>query len=277
MDPITKRLITLALKEDLGPKGDLTSKAILGNLEAKAVLKLKCEAVLFGQEIFKEVFRQVDKRVSISFLYDDGIFLAGPCLVAELAGKASSILKAERTALNFLCFLSGIATQTRHYVEEARKYGATRILDTRKTLPGLRLISKAAVRAGGGENHRFGLYDMVLIKDNHIDAAGSIRMAVQAVRRSYQKRYKVEVECRNLAEVKEALEAGVDRIMLDNMSQAELAACLKEIAGRVETEVSGGVGLEDLKRIVPLNPTYISCGSLTHSVKSVDFSLDIVP
>ena len=275
MDGKTTELIAFAFDEDFAEQGDITSEAIFQDEWCEASLISKEDGVLAGQEVFSYVFSSRDPSVGIHFLYDDGDRLPRFHRVARLVGKARIILSCERTALNFLGFLTGIATTTRQYVEEAKRYGQTMILDTRKTLPGFRALSKYAVRVGGANNHRSGLFDMVLIKDNHIDASGSLPNAVERVRAKWQDRYAVEVECRTVAEVRQALECRVDRIMLDNMDVNHLAESLRMIGGKIPTEISGGVDFDDLKVLVPLGATWISIGSLTHSVKNHDFSIDV--
>ena len=201
-------ILELALREDLGDLGDVTSQAVVPDGERSAALWSKGEGVLAGEEVFAAVFRALDPGVRVEFLLHDGEELARGARVATVAGRALSLLSAERTAINFIAFLSGIATATRELVDIARASGKAVILDTRKTLPGWRALSKYAVRVGGGENHRQGLYDMVLIKDNHVDSAGSVAAAVAKVRERWGGRFRIEVECRSTAEVDEALAAG---------------------------------------------------------------------
>ncbi|HUV06289.1 MAG TPA: carboxylating nicotinate-nucleotide diphosphorylase, partial [Spirochaetia bacterium] len=193
--------------------------------------------------------------------------------VATIRGFARSVLTAERVALNFLSFLSGIATATRLFVETAGKHGTARILDTRKTLPGYRELSKYAVRMGGGTNHRRGLYDMVLIKDNHIDQAGSITVAVERVRAKWGYRFRVEVECRSLEEVREAIGTGVDVIMLDNMDKAMIQEAVALKKSKIKFEVSGNMDLDSVEALSSTGIDFISIGRITHSVRSFDFSM----
>ncbi|MFP4563683.1 MAG: carboxylating nicotinate-nucleotide diphosphorylase [Spirochaetia bacterium] len=274
-------LIAMALEEDLDGTGDVTSRAIFGVEEGKAVLISKARGVLAGTDPFVRVFSTVDPSIRVSLFKNDGDFLEPGARVAEMSGKILSLLTAERTALNFLSYLSGIATKTRKMVAAASE--GTTILDTRKTLPGYRMLAKYAVRIGGGKNHRMGLYDMVLIKDNHIDAVGSITEAVRRIREKWGDTYRIEVECRGLDEVREALELEVDVVMLDNMNPgtaAEAEALRRGMGketdkGKVLFEVSGNMDEEKIKRFSPGGVDYISIGGLTHSVKAFDFSLII--
>ncbi len=266
-------LIERALAEDLGEAGDITTAA-LPDRPVEALLLSKAAGVLAGSEVFEAVFRRVDPAVRVSWRKQDGQPVQPGEQAATVAGSVRSILAAERTALNFLCYLSGIATETRRFVDAAR--GKVVILDTRKTLPGYRALAKAAVRAGGGTNHRLGLYDLILIKDNHIDSAGSIGRAVSLARGRWGGRFRIEVECRNQVEVAQALAAGADIIMLDNMSTGEIRQAVRSIGGRARVEASGNMTLE---RVEELSATTgvdcISVGRLTHSVAALDFSLDI--
>jgi nicotinate-nucleotide pyrophosphorylase (carboxylating) len=275
MKRAVRKLIELALKEDFGRAGDVTSEAVFTNESVRGVLLSKDTGVLAGAEVFSAVFEALDPETRVAFLVADGEDITPMKEVAVVEGRARAVLGGERTALNFISFLSGIASKTRRYVDEAKKYGRTIILDTRKTLPAYRTLSKYAVRLGGGRNHRQGLYDMVLIKDNHSDAAGSLRAAVERVRGKWGSRYQVETECRNLDEVAQALDAEVDTIMLDNMGIDLLKESLLLIRGRIPVEISGRVRLADLQEIVPLGAEYISIGALTHSVESFDFSLEM--
>ena len=266
-------LLKLAIDEDLGGIGDVTSEAIFGEESCKAVLISKDEGVLAGMEFFQGVFRRIDPEVKVSALLGDGARLFRGDRIALLEGKTRSLLSGERTAINFLAFLSGIATGTRAFVDTAEKSGKTLILDTRKTLPGYRRLSKYAVLVGGGKNHRMGLFDMVLIKDNHIDAAGTLTAAVDRVRSRWKDRFKIEVECRTLAEVREALKLKVDIIMLDNMDSVTAAQAVVLGDGKVLFESSGDMTLERVAEYAPTGVDYISVGKLTHSVKAFNFSM----
>jgi nicotinate-nucleotide pyrophosphorylase (carboxylating) len=268
-------IIELALREDLGELGDVTSQAVVPDGERSATLWSKDTGVLAGEEVFAAVFRAMDPAVQVRFLLHDGAALVPGARVAAVSGKALSLLSAERTAINFIAFLSGIATATRELVLLARASGTAVILDTRKTLPGMRALSKHAVAVGGGENHRQGLYDMVLLKDNHVDSAGGVTAAVRMVRERWGDRFPVEVECRSAAEVDEALAAGVTRVMLDNMDAGEMAVQVRRIGGRARVEASGNMGRERIPAVSAAGVDCISVGSLTHSVRSFDFSLKV--
>jgi nicotinate-nucleotide pyrophosphorylase (carboxylating) len=250
-------------------------------MQVRAYFLAKAQGVLAGLEVAHQVFRQVDERIAFQPRMKDGDSLSVNDVPATVKGPAASILTAERTALNFLQRMSGIATLTRRYVEAVAGTEAALlrhraiILDTRKTAPGLRLLDKWAVRLGGGQNHRLGLYDMVLIKDNHIAAAGGITQAVERVRQRDQQGLAVEVEVKSLAELEEALTLNVDRIMLDNMSLDEMRQAVEIIAGQVPLEASGNVTLENVADVAATGVDYISVGALTHSVKALDISLEI--
>ncbi len=266
-------LIDRALAEDLGP-GDVTTEAIVPeDALGEGVILAKAEGVLAGLPIAGEVFRRVDSKIHFTPEAQDGEPVAPGQLVARLSGPLRGILTAERVALNFLGRLSGIATLTSRYVEAVAPYRAV-ILDTRKTTPGWRLLEKYAVRCGGGRNHRLGLYDMVLIKDNHIAAAGSITAAVERARASEVK-LPIEVEVRTLGELEEALSLGVDRILLDNMDLATLREAVKLARGRAELEASGGISLKNVEEVAATGVDYISVGALTHSAPALDLSLEI--
>jgi len=274
------QLLGMALDEDLGVAGDVTSQAIFSPEDrARAVLLSKDTGVLCGIELFNRVFVRIDKDMVCRSLLQDGKGLIPGQAVAELEGRCLAILKGERTAINFLGYLSGIASQARLFQEEASAKGRAIVLDTRKTLPGYRSLAKYAVRTGGAGNHRMGLYDMVLIKDNHQDAAGGMEAAVARVRRAHGSRFLIEVEARSVADVKKALELDVDWIMLDNMSEED---CLSALAlprppreRAVIFEASGNMDLERVGRYSALGLDRVSVGALTHSVRTFDFSLRI--
>ncbi|MFP4382983.1 MAG: carboxylating nicotinate-nucleotide diphosphorylase [Spirochaetia bacterium] len=270
-----QRLIDIALEEDLNDLGDVTSEAVFTGQEGSFIITAKDEGVLAGLQCVREVYSRVDGCVRVDFLFRDGDKLEKGAIIARLQGKVKSVLSGERTALNFLGYLSGIATSAARYTEAASRNGNGIILDTRKTLPGYRDLAKYAVKTGGGKNHRMGLWDMVLIKDNHIDAAGSISEAVKRVREKWGSRFKIEVECRTLDEVDEAIENGVDRIMLDNMSPEEVQSAVSRKRGSVRFESSGNMDLEKTDVYSAAGTDYISVGSLTHSVKNFDFSMTI--
>ena len=278
IDPATKELIERALAEDLGP-GDVTSESIVpAETRARAHLVQKAPGVVFGLEIARETFASVGAE-QFEASAAEGEWREGvPADVAAIAGPARAVLAGERTALNFLGHLSGIATLTARFVAAVDGTGA-RILDTRKTTPGMRTLEKAAVAAGGGTNHRLGLHDAVLIKENHIAVAGGIAEAVRRCRDAHPQ-LAVEVECRTPDEVDAALEAGAERLLLDNMGEAELAAAVERRAGAgraVELEASGGVTLANVAAIAATGVDFISVGALTHSAPSLDLSLLVDP
>jgi nicotinate-nucleotide pyrophosphorylase (carboxylating) len=268
-------LLELALREDLGDLGDVTTEAVAPRGDGRAVLWSKDPGVLAGAEVFAAVFRAVDPGTRVEFTVPDGAPLAPGQRVAEVLGTRRAILSGERTGLNFLSFLSGIASATRALVTKASASGAAVILDTRKTLPGWRALSKYAVTAGGGRNHRQGLYDMVLIKDNHVDAAGSVAEAVRRARDRWGARFAIVVECRTTREVEDALAAGVTLIMLDNMDPEAMREEVRRIGGRAKVEASGNMTREKIPAVSATGVDFISVGALTHSVRSFDFSLTV--
>ena len=273
--PDVAAIIELALAEDVGTGDRTTLWTVPENRSATAVIIAKTEGVIAGTAVASAVFQRLDPTLSVEVLTGDGEAVAHGTEVMRLEGSARTILTGERTALNFLQRLSGIATVTRRHVDAVAGTGAT-ILDTRKTTPGLRILEKAAVAAGGGGNHRVGLHDMVLIKENHIRAAGGIAAALEAVDRQNSTGLDVEVEVTNPAEIQEALAAGATRLLLDNMSPAELreaVALIRRTAPGTTTEASGGVTLEMLGEIAKTGVTYISIGGLTHSAPALDLSL----
>jgi len=272
---ILDKIIELALQEDLS-LGDITSDTIFTpENQAKAVIVAKQDLVLCGMETAKQVFLAVDNTLQFTALKKDGDEVKKGETVCEITGATLSILKAERTALNFMQRMSGIATTARTFAQIGQKYNVM-IVDTRKTQPGLRRLDKYAVRTGGARNHRISLADSVMIKDNHIAAAGSITKAVQKIKNTIGHTPKIEVETTNLEEVKEALAAGADIIMLDNMTPEQIALCKKEINGGALIEVSGGVNAANLEAYCQAGPDVISIGALTHSVPAKDLSLKIV-
>ena len=270
-----KGLIEQALREDVGP-GDVTTRAVIPpDVRGKGAILVKAHGVICGLQVAAEVFRAVDERISFRPRVREGEPVQPGDVVAEVEGPLRGILTAERTALNFLARLSGIATLTARFVDAVAPYRAV-ILDTRKTTPGWRVLEKYAVRCGGGRNHRMGLYDMVLIKDNHIAACGSISEAVRRVRAAGVG-VPVEVEVKNLDELREALKLGVDRILLDNFSVEDIAEAVKIAEGRVPLEASGGVTLDNVAAIAATGVDYISVGALTHSAPALDLSLELSP
>ncbi len=266
-------LIRAALKEDM-PDGDITSENIIpADSRSEAVFLARQEGVMAGIEVAKRVFELIDPRISFEINCRDGRPFPKGIKLAKVKGPSVSLLKGERTALNFLQRLTGIATTTRQFVE-ALAGAKTKILDTRKTTPGMRKLEKYAVRMGGGQNHRFNLSEMVMIKDNHLLLVKSIKDAVQMVREKVSPGIKIEVEVTSLAQAQEAVGAGADIIMLDNMPLAKMKNVVDWIKGRVPVEVSGAVRLRDVRNIASLGIDFISVGSLTHSYKSVDISLE---
>lgn len=270
-----RRAVRTALEEDIGP-GDVTSTAIISSSEHLAgEFLVKDSGIIAGLDVMGEVFAQVDQNIVYTPLVKEGSAVSPGDVVARVEGDGPSITIGERTALNFLQRMSGIATATRRYVDAVAGTGA-RILDTRKTAPGLRALDKLAVRLGGGTNHRHGLYDMVLIKDNHILAAGSITKAVERVREDVNDDLPIEVEVESLEQLQEALTLEVDRVMLDNMDTEQMREAVEVAAGDVELEASGGITLENVAQVATTGVDYISVGALTHSVEALDVSLDVM-
>jgi nicotinate-nucleotide pyrophosphorylase (carboxylating) len=268
-----RQLIQAAIEEDLG-RGDVTTEAtITEQVISRARLITKQEIVLAGIDVFAEVYATLDAAVHLKPAFKDGDLLSAGAVIAVLEGRARSLLAGERVALNFLQRLSGIATLTRQYVEAVRGYNVD-IIDTRKTTPGWRLLEKYAVRIGGGKNHRHDLGDGVLIKDNHIVAAGGIKPAVELARRHSHHLLKIEVEVETLEQVEQALQAGAEVIMLDNMSPAMLAEGVKLIGKRAIVEASGGVSLESVTAVARRGVDLISVGKLTHSAPAADIHLE---
>lgn len=265
-------LVRRSLAEDLGKNGDVTSKAIFTkSKKAVFILLAKDDGVLCGIEPFTAVFKTLNKSIQVETYFSDGAFLKKGTIVARVKGNLIDILAGERTSLNLISSLSAVATKTAQFVKASG--GKPVILDTRKTLPGMRMLQKYAVATGGGQNHRMGLFDMVLIKDNHVDAAGGITPAVKKARAKWGKRFKIEVETRNLDEVREAVLAGVDRIMLDNMDNSMMKEAVNLIAGRTETEASGNMTIERLTSLAETGVDFVSFGELTHTISVFDFSL----
>lgn len=270
---LLREIINLALEEDK-VKEDVTTNSLTAfDNEVNARVTAKEEGVLSGVEVFKEVFHTVDPDMEVSLLKTSGDRVLRGEDVIDIKGKESSILKAERTALNFLQRLSGIATLTSRFVEQLKSTGTT-LLDTRKTTPGMRYMEKQAVRDGGGTNHRMNLEDMAMVKDNHVKMAGGITPAVNAIRQHYPGK-KIEVEVRNLEELEEALNLDVHLIMLDNFSPELLKEAVKRKRGNAGFEVSGNVTLETIASRSAHGIDYISVGALTHSFRSLDLSLNI--
>ncbi len=264
-----------ALAEDIGG-GDLTVAFIPAERMATAELITREDAVLCGAAWFDEVFRQLDTDVCTTWFVGDGEVIRSNAALCRLEGPARAILTGERTALNFLQTLSGTATAARRYTEAIRGT-KTAILDTRKTLPGLRRAQKYAVACGGGKNHRLGLYDAVLIKENHIAMAGSVRTALAQARAAAGADVPLEIEVENLAQLREAIAAGATHLLLDNFDLAGLTAAVRETAGRAVLEASGGVSLDNVRAIAETGVDFISVGALTKHVRAVDLSLRFLP
>lgn len=276
---IVDDFIHRALTEDVGD-GDHTSLATIpADTQGKAKLLVKDTGVLAGVELAQEIFAIVDPQLQLNIYISDGASIKPGDVVLDVQGYVHAILKAERLVLNCMQRMSGIATKTRE-VCDLLKGTNTRVLDTRKTTPGLRYLEKWAVQIGGGVNHRFGLYDMILIKDNHVDYSGGIKQAIcnaQDYLKTQDKKLPIEIEVRNLSELDEALQAGgIDRIMLDNFNLVDLKQAVDIIAGRYATEASGGITAETIADYAACGVDYISVGALTHSVKSLDLSLKAV-
>jgi len=269
------KIITNALREDIGT-GDITTNALINeNDSCKAMILAKDDAVIAGLPIANRVFSIFDDKICFTIKVNDGEIVQRNQTVAEIIGNARTILTCERLALNFLQRLSGIATYTHRFLKEVQKYNV-KILDTRKTVPGLRLLDKYAVKMGGGTNHRFGLFDGVLIKENHIKCVGDVVTAIEKAKKENMDNFKVEVEVSTLNEVGDALRSGADIIMLDNMSVEEMSEAVNIVGGKAKLEASGCVNLDSVESIAKTGVDYISIGSLTHSPPSVDISLYLV-
>jgi nicotinate-nucleotide pyrophosphorylase (carboxylating) len=265
-------LVARALAEDIGP-GDVTARLLPAELMGSATILTKSELVLAGAAAFTETYRQVDPSVRVEFSVAEGTRVPSRTAVGQVHGPARALLTGERTALNFIQRLCGIATFARACVD-AVEGTRTRIVDTRKTTPGLRALEKAAVRAGGAHNHRFGLFDGVLIKDNHIAALGGVAAAVARARAEAHHLLKVECEVTTLVELDEAIAAGADVVLLDNMSTATMREAVQRAAGRVVLEASGNMTLERLAEVAATGVDLISLGALTHTVRAADISLE---
>jgi len=277
IDKKISKLISSALDEDI-KNGDITTRATISKSK-KAVGKflVKADGIIAGLEIAKAVFKIVDPKIKFDIKIKDGSKVKYGDVAAIVSGKAQSLLTAERTALNFLQRMSGIASSANNY-SELVKHTKAKVIDTRKTVPGLRTLDKLAVKLGGCANHRIGLYDMFLIKDNHIEVAGSITKAVETCvkyNKKHRAKFKIEVETKNLKEVEEAIKTKADIIMLDNFEIDEMKIAVKLIDRKFKVEASGGVNLDTVKAIAETGVDYISVGALTHSVKALDISLEI--
>ena len=268
-------LVELALEEDVG-SGDITTTLLIPqDLYGCARVIAKEPLVIAGYLPFQRTFEKLSKNIECVFYVEEGSRAVQGDIIAEVKGPYAALLTGERTALNFLQHLSGIATMTRAFVERIASYG-TVLLDTRKTIPGWRVLAKEAVRIGGGKNHRMGLYDAVLIKENHIAACGSITKAVERARKKTP-RMKIEIEVRNLDELREALRCSPDVIMLDNMSLEDIRQAVNEAGGQIPLEVSGNITLASIEQVAATGVQYISSGAITHSARAMDISLLIEP
>ena len=277
---LTDRLIELAFAEDIGDGDHTTLCSIPETATGKARLLIKEEGILAGVEVAKAVFHKFDPDLSVEVFINDGARVKPGDVAFVVSGKVQSLLQTERLMLNIMQRMSGIATTTHNYVKLLEGTKA-KVLDTRKTTPGMRMLEKAAVKIGGGENHRIGLFDMILLKDNHVDFAGGIENAIRGAQqylKEKNKQLKIEIEVRNFDELNEVLAVGgVDRIMLDNFTPEQTREAVKLVNGRVELESSGGITFETIRRYAETGVDYISVGALTHSVKSLDMSLKANP
>lgn len=268
-----KEFLRSALEEDIGT-GDITSNLLVPEEHrASAVFVAKGSFILAGLPFTKEVFMNLDRDMKFAYLSEEGSSVRKSTVLARISGRTRSLLAGERVALNILQRLSGIATLTNRFVKKIEGLDV-RILDTRKTTPGMRYLEKYAVRTGGGDNHRFGLYDGILIKDNHIEAAGGIKSAVARARENFRAR--IEVEAESLKDVKDAIQAGADIIMLDNMSIKDIKAAVRIAGKKAQLEVSGNVTLDKVRRLAETGVDFISIGALTHSAPAADISMKLV-
>lgn len=272
--PQMEALLRMALEEDIGA-GDITTMAtITPEAEGKGLFRAKREGVVAGLFLLERIFSLLDTRVRVHCLCRDGDLVKQGTVVAEATGPVRALLLGERTALNFLQRLSGTATLTRAYVDAVKDF-TCKIIDTRKTTPGLRTLEKYAVRMGGGMNHRIGLYDAALVKDNHIAAAGSITGAVGKIRGQAPFMARIEVECTGLKQIQEALDVGAEVIMLDNMSTKEMAEAVRLVNKRAWVEASGGITIDRVREVAETGVDFISVGALTHSAPALDFNMKI--
>lgn len=273
-----KKIFELAVEEDI-QSGDITTQAIFKNYKnVRGDLLCKEDGIIAGLSVIHLIVENFINGIEFYSNYEDGNEIKSGQFIGTFNGDVREILKYERVLLNFIQRMSGVATLTNKFVQRVKGTKA-KILDTRKTIPGWRYLDKLAVKIGGGENHRFGLYDMFLIKDNHIFAAGGIKQAIQLCKefnRQTGNQFKIEVEVKNLLELKEAIEEGVDRVMLDNFSLESIKDAVKLVNGKVEIEVSGGVNLDTVRDIAECGVDFISIGALTHSAKALDISLEII-
>ena len=278
-DELIERLIDLAFAEDIGDGDHTTLSSIPADAMGKNMLLIKEDGVLAGIDMAKRIFARFDKDLQVEVLIEDGAEVKKGDIAMYVTGSVRSLLQTERLMLNVMQRMSGIATMTRSYVKELEGTG-TRVLDTRKTTPGMRIMEKEAVRIGGGVNHRIGLFDMILLKDNHVDFAGGIRQAItraQEYCKANGKELKIEIEVRNFDELQQALDTGgIHRIMFDNFDPEKTRKAVEMVAGRYETESSGGITFETLRQYALCGVDFISVGALTHSVKGLDMSFKAV-
>ncbi len=267
-------LVRRALAEDIGVQDITTAATVRPEQQARAVVLAKSSCVVAGLEVAFEAFRQLDPDVRVAIHLVDGSLCEPFDVMAEIRGRAAALLTAERTALNYLQRLTGVATLTRAFVNAAQ--GRITVLDTRKTTPLMRTLEKYAVRAGGGTNHRFGLHDGILIKDNHIRLAGGVGPAVERIRGAHYG-LPIEVEAQDLDQVDAALAAGADIVLLDNLTTSQIIEAVRRCAGRAKTEISGGVNLARMPELTTTGATFVSIGALTHSAPAADISLEIEP
>jgi nicotinate-nucleotide pyrophosphorylase (carboxylating) len=275
--PLVEKAVALALAEDMSLAGDITTDATIArNARAAAVVGARKPGVVAGLQLVEAAFKALDKDAKVEIAVPDGGSVDAGSVIARVEGNARALLTAERVAMNYLGHLSGIATLTRRYVDEVAGTSA-RIIDTRKTTPGLRAFEKLAVRAGGGANHRFGLFDAILIKDNHIVAAGGIGAAMERARNRTGHMVTIEIEVTTLSELEAALSYAPHAVLLDNMDLNTLKAAVELVAGRALTEASGGVNLDTVRKIAGTGVDLISVGALTHSAANLDVGLDFEP
>ena len=278
-EKLIDELIDLAIKEDIGDGDHSSQSCIPENAQGKVQLIVKETGIIAGIDIANTVFKKIDPEIKMDIFIKDGTRVKPGDIAFTVEGKVWTLLKTERLVLNIMQRMSGIATRTNEYVRKLEGL-KTKVLDTRKTTPGLRVLEKMAVKIGGGENHRMGLYDMIMLKDNHIDFAGGIENAITSVReylKAKNKDLKIEVEVRNMDELNEVLRVGgIHRIMLDNFDPQQTKAAVELIGGRYETESSGGITMDTLRDYAECGVDYISVGALTHHIKSLDMSLKAV-
>ncbi len=269
-------LIDRSIAEDIGDGDHTTRSTVPKDIQGSAKLLVKETGIIAGVDIALKIFTRIDPSLKTKIFIQDGAAVKPGDVVFHVHGSTHTILQAERLALNFMQRMSGIATNTNRYVEKLAGL-KTKVLDTRKTTPGLRVVEKMAVKIGGGENHRFGLYDMILVKDNHIDFAGGIKKAIEKIQTylvEYGKKIPVEIEVRNMQELEEVLNAGfVDRVMLDNFTPEQTKKAVEFINGRMEVESSGGINLETIRSYAECGVDFVSVGELTHQIRSIDLSL----